>query len=91
MRALTGTGALARLILRRDRVLTPVWVLFVAALPPGFVAGTEQLYPTLADRLTYARTSGTTPRSWRCTGRCPEREWARSSPSGRGSFRWSWR
>jgi ABC-2 type transport system permease protein len=48
--ALAGTGALIRLILRRDRLLLPVWI----ALPPLFVilvaAAFVQLYPTSASQ-----------------------------------------
>jgi putative exporter of polyketide antibiotics len=61
MSTLTGTGALIRLILRRDRVLLPLWVLLLTAVPVNFVAATEALYPTAADRLKYAGTSGTNP------------------------------
>ncbi|MFC9975803.1 ABC transporter permease [Spirillospora sp. NPDC127200] len=61
MNTLTGTGGLVRLILRRDRALLPIWVLVVSLMPVGFVSATEQLYPTAAERLSYARTSGTNP------------------------------
>lgn len=61
MSALTGTGGLVRLILRRDRVLLPAWVLWIAVIPLGFVGATESLYPEAADRLQYARTTGTNP------------------------------
>ncbi|GAA4240948.1 exporter of polyketide antibiotics [Actinomadura meridiana] len=59
--ALTGTGGLVRLILRRDRFLLPTWVLLLAVIPMSFVGATEGLYPEAADRLEYARTTGTTP------------------------------
>ncbi|MFB4310576.1 ABC transporter permease [Actinomadura sp. GTD37] len=58
---LTGVGGLIRLILRRDRVLLPAWVLWLAVIPLGFVGATEGLYPEAADRLQYARTTGTNP------------------------------
>ncbi|MFA1544964.1 ABC transporter permease [Actinomadura chokoriensis] len=61
MSALTGTGGLIRLILRRDRVLLPAWVSWVGVVPLGFVGATESLYPEAADQLHYARTTGTNP------------------------------
>ncbi|GLZ12695.1 exporter of polyketide antibiotics [Actinomadura sp. NBRC 104425] len=59
--ALVGTGAMVRLILRRDRAVLPIWVLLIAVMPAAFVASFEGLFPTEADRLRYARTSGTSP------------------------------
>ncbi|TDD85137.1 ABC transporter permease [Actinomadura darangshiensis] len=61
MRSLTGTWGLVRLILRRDRFLLPVWVIWLGVIPVGFVGATDGLYPTAADRLQYAGTSGTNP------------------------------
>ncbi|MEW2359574.1 ABC transporter permease [Spirillospora sp. NPDC029432] len=61
MTALTGTGGLARLILRRDRFLMPVWALFLGLMPLNFVAATEELYPTAAAQENYARTTGESP------------------------------
>ncbi|MFD0902821.1 ABC transporter permease [Actinomadura sediminis] len=61
MTALVGTGGMVRLVLRRDRFLLPLWVLFVSVLPANFVATFQSLYPTAADRLGYAATSGTNP------------------------------
>ena len=61
MSSLTGTGKLIRLILRRDRILTPVWVLWMAVIPISFVSTYDKLYPTAADRLKYANTSGNNP------------------------------
>ncbi|WP_026405142.1 ABC transporter permease [Actinomadura rifamycini] len=61
MTALVGTGGMIRLILRRDRFLLPLWVLIVSVLPANFVATFQGLYPTAADRLGYANTSGTNP------------------------------
>jgi polyether ionophore transport system permease protein len=46
---LTGTGALIRLILRRDRVRTPVWVIGVTFLVWVQAASIDGLYPTQAD------------------------------------------
>jgi ABC-2 type transport system permease protein len=46
---LAGTGALIRLILRRDRVRTPVWVVGVTFLVWVQAASIDGLYPTQAD------------------------------------------
>jgi ABC-2 type transport system permease protein len=53
MNAFTGTGALVRLILRRDRVLMPIWILFMSLLPLGLAAGTAGLYATDEARQGY--------------------------------------
>lgn len=53
MNAFTGTGALARLIVRRDRVLLPVWMLLLGLLPLGLASGTAELYKTDAGRQGY--------------------------------------
>ncbi|MEV4754860.1 ABC transporter permease [Micromonospora sp. NPDC049559] len=54
MTALAGTGQLSRLILRRDRVLTPLWVVFIAVVPLSYVASINELFPTAAQRADYA-------------------------------------
>jgi ABC-2 type transport system permease protein len=48
-----GTWTLARLALRRDRVLLPAWVLVLAALPVSTASATAALYPTDAARQGY--------------------------------------
>ncbi|MGH8878044.1 MAG: ABC transporter permease [Stackebrandtia sp.] len=45
MSALTGTGKLIRLILRRDRFLLPAWVLFASLFPMTLASGIEEIYP----------------------------------------------
>ena len=54
MSALTGTGSLLRLALRRDRIQIPVWAeaitLFVVATASSF----DQLYKTAAERAKFA-------------------------------------
>ncbi|MFI7539968.1 ABC transporter permease [Actinoplanes sp. NPDC049599] len=52
-----GTGQLIRLILRRDRALLPLWVVPLAVIPAGFFSSFDALFPTDAERLTYARVS----------------------------------
>jgi ABC-2 type transport system permease protein len=54
---MTGTGQLVRLILRRDRVLLPLWVVVLAVLPAVYVSSFDALFPTDADRIEYARIS----------------------------------
>lgn len=61
MSSLTGTRKLSRLVLRRDRFLMPIWVLWMSVIPISFISTYDKLYPTAADRLEYARTSGTNP------------------------------
>ncbi|WP_020576426.1 ABC transporter permease [Actinopolymorpha alba] len=57
MNGLTGTGKLIRLILRRDRVLMPLWVLFIGLVPISYVASINELFPTAAARQQYADAS----------------------------------
>jgi ABC-2 type transport system permease protein len=59
MSALTGTGKLVRLILRRDRLLMPLWILFVGLVPISYSSSIAALFPTAAGRQQYADTSGT--------------------------------
>ncbi|MGH3388343.1 MAG: ABC transporter permease, partial [Actinomadura sp.] len=61
MTALTGTGRLVRLILRRDRVLLPLWVVFTAVVPLSYVASVNALFPTAAGRQGYADASVSNP------------------------------
>jgi ABC-2 type transport system permease protein len=55
--AFVGTGRLVRLILRRDRVLMPLWVVFCGLVPVGLAASIAGLFPTAAGRARYADTS----------------------------------
>ncbi|MBF8187163.1 hypothetical protein ITP53_15740 [Nonomuraea sp. K274] len=57
MNAFTGTGRLIRLVLRRDRGLLPVWMLFGSMVPLAFVAAFTGAYPTEAARQAYYETS----------------------------------
>jgi ABC-2 type transport system permease protein len=61
MTAFTGTAPLARLILRRDRVLMPIWILFMAVLPLSLASGTAVLYKTDAERQGYIDGLGGSP------------------------------
>jgi ABC-2 type transport system permease protein len=53
----TGTARLLRLYLRRDRIVAPLWILLLS-LPLGgvYVASIESVYPTAADRASFAAT-----------------------------------
>lgn len=55
---LAGTGQLVRLIVRRDRVVMPLWILFIALVPISYAATFDTLYPTAAARAQFAETSG---------------------------------
>ncbi|BCJ68526.1 ABC transporter permease [Polymorphospora rubra] len=57
MSALTGTGRLARLALRRDRIVLPVWIVGVPAVGLAVAASVADLYGGEADRLVYAGTT----------------------------------
>lgn len=54
MSTLTGTWTLLRLILRRDRLLLPLWVLIFALVPLAYAPSFEDLFPTDAARAQYA-------------------------------------
>ncbi len=52
---LSGTVGLLRLYLRRDRIVLPLWVLLLSIpLSTVYVGSTEAVYPTDADRSTFA-------------------------------------
>ncbi|MCX6490212.1 MAG: ABC transporter permease [Rhodococcus sp.] len=53
MNSLSGTAALLRLYLRRDRLVLPIWVVLLGALPLLYAVSFEGLYPTAADRRTF--------------------------------------
>jgi ABC-2 type transport system permease protein len=53
MKAIAGTGALVRLILRRDRILLLLWVAVLALLPVAIANTLADLYPTAAERQSY--------------------------------------
>src|SRR4029450_2455941 len=68
MNTLAGTGGLVRLILRRDRVLLPLWVLLLALIPISYVSPFADLYPTAAARQQYADNAGFTTLYGRLSG-----------------------
>ena len=63
MSAFDGTSALVRLVLRRDRVVLPLWVLALGSLPVSYASATMSLFPTAADRAAYAKGLRDTPPS----------------------------
>ncbi|OZD62212.1 ABC transporter permease [Rhodococcus sp. 05-340-1] len=58
---MTGTGALLRLYLRRDRVVASVWIVLLGALPLLYAVSFEGLYPTAADRQAFYLGTLSTP------------------------------
>ena len=61
MKSLTGTWALVRFTLRRDRLLLPLWVAAVSVVPLATVSGFRTLYPTEEALVTAAEGLGTNP------------------------------
>jgi ABC-2 type transport system permease protein len=58
---LAGTGALARLAARRDRVMLPAWIYVLTALVAGTAYSFRKLYPTAAGRAAFAASAGHNP------------------------------
>ncbi|PZG12868.1 ABC transporter permease [Nonomuraea aridisoli] len=58
---MTGTWSLIRLILRRDRVLLPLWIVISALLPASIAASTAGLYTDQAARDAFAAASMSNP------------------------------
>ena len=58
----TGTVGLLRLYLRRDRIVLPLWVLLLSVpVATVYVGSTEAVYPTAADRASFAATIMASP------------------------------
>jgi ABC-2 type transport system permease protein len=47
---MTGTWALLRLVLRRDRLLMPVWIVGLTLAPIGYLSSIKAAYPDAASR-----------------------------------------
>jgi ABC-2 type transport system permease protein len=60
-RALTGTGSLARLAFRRDRILLPAWIYPITALVASTAYTFKKLYPTAAARSALEVSGGGNP------------------------------
>src|SRR5262249_59393020 len=56
-----GTGALARLAFRRDRIMLPVWVYVITAAIASNSYSLNKLYPTAAARAALAASGGQNP------------------------------
>jgi len=61
MSTLAGTGALAKLAARRDRLMLPVWVYVLTALVASTAYSFKKLYPTATARAEFAVTAGHNP------------------------------
>ena len=61
MTTLTGTGALAKLAFRRDRIMLVIWVYVLTAFVASTVYGFKKLYPTTAGRAEFAATAAHNP------------------------------
>jgi ABC-2 type transport system permease protein len=61
MSTLDGTGALARLILRLDRIRIPIWIFVMSILPVSTASAFEGLYPTDESRAQFAATVSANP------------------------------
>ena len=68
MTRFTGTTALIRLILRRDRIRLPVWIFALVGLTGYSAAAVQALYDTPAEQANYAATVGTSAASIAMTG-----------------------
>ena len=53
MKALARTEGLVRLVLRRDRLILPIWIAVLALLPVAIANTLADLYPTAAERQSY--------------------------------------
>jgi ABC-2 type transport system permease protein len=58
---LTGTGRLARLALRRDRVQLPIWIAGLVVTVAGSTSSVAGLYPTERDRLALTISTANSP------------------------------
>ncbi len=59
--ALAGTGALARLAFRRDRIMLPAWVYVITVAIASNSYSLNKLYPTAPDRAQLAASGGRNP------------------------------
>jgi ABC-2 type transport system permease protein len=57
----TGTGQLARLAVRRDRIMLPAWVYVLTAIAASGAYALHNLYPAAAGRAQFAASAGNNP------------------------------
>ncbi|MFI7642483.1 ABC transporter permease [Nonomuraea sp. NPDC049400] len=65
---MTGTAALVRLALRRDRLLLPAWAVVIAGLIAASASAIAELYPQAAQRIALGVTIGSAPALQALTG-----------------------
>jgi len=65
---MTGTPALVRLALRRDRLLLPVWILLIVGAVAATASAIAELYPGMEQRVALGVTIGSTPALQAITG-----------------------
>ncbi|RJL35749.1 ABC transporter permease [Bailinhaonella thermotolerans] len=65
---MTGTLALVRLALRRDRVLLPVWIVVIVVAVAATASAIAELYPQAGRRLALGVTIGSAPALQALTG-----------------------
>ena len=58
---MTGVAGLSRLILRRDRIIMPAWIIVLSLLPVEYVSATRDLYPNDAAAAQYAHSISNNP------------------------------
>ncbi|MER7128387.1 ABC transporter permease [Streptosporangium saharense] len=68
MSTLTGTGTLVRLVLRRDRLRLPIWIVVIPGLVTATAAAIIELYPNKGERLALGLTIGANPALRALTG-----------------------
>lgn len=61
MSTLTGTEALTKLALRRDRIMLVIWIYALTAFVAATVYGFAKLYPTAAGRIGFITAAGHNP------------------------------
>ncbi len=68
-----GTGRLAWLIWRRDRLRLSAWVVVIALLPISLAQATATAYPTDAIRVAFANAAAANPAELALRARCSPR------------------
>ena len=61
MNTLVGTGTLVRLVLRRERIQLPIWILAITGIIAATASSFAQLYPTTQSRLEFAGSIANNP------------------------------
>ncbi|MDQ4085646.1 MAG: ABC transporter permease [Actinomycetota bacterium] len=61
MSPLTGTWPLVRLVVRRDRVRLPVWMVAILGMVYGSTAAVQEMYGTRAELVRYDETMSSSP------------------------------